>query len=176
MIPRTFALMLVWAALSLGGCASTSEWRTTLHEQLPLLGHRNWIVIADSAYPSQTRAGITTIHTGTDQLTVVKAVLEELGKTRHVKPTILLDAELQTVPESDARRITAYRHDLKALLGDRASQSLPHMEIIKKLDASAELFHVLILKTDLALPYTSVFLELDCGYWDAEAEKRMRSK
>jgi hypothetical protein len=27
----------------------------------------------------------------------------------------------------------------------------------------------------MALPYTSVFLELDCGYWNAEKEQRLRS-
>ncbi len=26
-------------------------WQQRLSERLPLLGHRNWIVIADSAYP-----------------------------------------------------------------------------------------------------------------------------
>jgi hypothetical protein len=27
----------------------------------------------------------------------------------------------------------------------------------------------------MALPYTSVFLQLDCGYWSPEAEKRLRT-
>jgi hypothetical protein len=42
------------------------------------------------------------------------------------------------------------------------------------LDKAAETFRVLVLKTDLALPYTSVFLELDCGYWSPGAERRLR--
>jgi hypothetical protein len=33
-----------------------------------------------------------------------------------------------------------------------------------------------MIKTDLALPYTSAFLELDCGYWPAEAEQKLRQK
>jgi hypothetical protein len=41
-------------------------------------------------------------------------------------------------------------------------------------NSSAEKFHVLILKTNMTLPYTSVFIELDCGYWSAEAEARLR--
>jgi hypothetical protein len=32
----------------------------------------------------------------------------------------------------------------------------------------------LIVKTDMTIPYTSVFFELDCGYWNAEAEQRLR--
>jgi hypothetical protein len=26
----------------------------------------------------------------------------------------------------------------------------------------------------MTIPYTSVFFELDCGYWNAEAEVRLR--
>ena len=42
------------------------------------------------------------------------------------------------------------------------------------LDEAGQTFRVLIIKTDMTLPYTSVFLQLDCGYWTAEAEKRLR--
>ena len=51
---------------------------------------------------------------------------------------------------------------------------LPHEQIIHKLDQAAEMFRVLILKTDGTIPYTSVFFELDCGYWNADAEQRLR--
>jgi hypothetical protein len=51
---------------------------------------------------------------------------------------------------------------------------MTHMEIIEKLDESAKLFNVLLFKTDLTLPYTSVFVELDCGYWDGDKEARLR--
>jgi len=33
---------------------------------------------------------------------------------------------------------------------------------------------VLIIKTELAIPYTSVFFELDCSYWAADAETKLR--
>ncbi len=49
------------------------------------------------------------------------------------------------------------------------------MDIIKRLDESSKLFNVTILKTGEILPYTSVFLELDCGYWDGDKETRLRS-
>jgi hypothetical protein len=41
-------------------------------------------------------------------------------------------------------------------------------------DQSARAFRVLIIKTNLTLPYRSVFLQLDCGYWSAEAGQRLR--
>ena len=51
-----------------------------------------------------------------------------------------------------------------------------HEDIIRELDASAELFDVLIIKTDLAIPYTSVFFQLECGYWNTESETQLRNK
>jgi hypothetical protein len=46
--------------------------------------------------------------------------------------------------------------------------------IIEQLDQAGESFKVVIIKTDLVLPYTSVFIRLDCGYWSAEAEAALR--
>jgi L-fucose mutarotase/ribose pyranase (RbsD/FucU family) len=149
-------------------------WQQTLAERLPLYGHRNWIVIADAAYPDQSRDGIETIATGADQITVVKEVLAALGKTTHVKPTVYTDAELKFVDEKDAPGIKNYRTELDKLLGTRAVTVLPHEQIIAKLDQAGQTFRVLILKTTLTVPYTSVFLQLECGYWNADAEKRLR--
>jgi len=45
---------------------------------LPLYGHRNWIVVADSAYPAQSKSGIQTIASGEDQIPVVQKVLDAI--------------------------------------------------------------------------------------------------
>ena len=45
-----------------------------------------------------------------------------------------------------------------------------HVEIIAKLDESAKLFRILILKTLLTIIYTSIFIQSDCGYWTSESE------
>jgi hypothetical protein len=149
-------------------------WRATLDERLPLLGHRNWIVVADSAYPWHTSPGIETVDTGEDHVTVVRGVLEAVARSRHVRPVVHLDAELPLVAEAHAPGITACREALAAALGGLPPVSLPHEEIIGRLDAAGRTFRVLLLKTTLALPYTSVFVELDCGYWSAEAERALR--
>lgn len=152
------------------------EWQARLNRELPLLGHRNWIAVVDSAYPLQTSAGIETLETNAEQLDVVRDVLDELRKVKHVRPVVFTDAELKMVPEDDAAGVTAYRHALDALFRGGAVQSLPHQEIIEKLDEAGETFHVLVLKTTMTIPYTSVFLRLDCGYWSDEQEKRLRQK
>ncbi len=151
------------------------SWKAKLQEELPLLGHRNWIVIVDSAYPLQTSPGVETIVTGSDQLTVCRAVLDALAKTKHVQPVVFTDLELTKVPEADAPGITAYREALGKLLAGRPVQSLLHEKIIAQLDEAGKTFHVLVLKTNLTIPYTSVFLRLDCGYWNPDAEQRLRN-
>jgi len=90
--------------------SEAQDWKSEVAETLKLFGHRNWIVVADGAYPQQSNPAIKTI------------------------------------------------------------------TIIRDLDAAAKLFNVLIIKTDLAIPYTSVFYQLECGYWNAAAEERLRKE
>ena len=155
--------------------APSPAWRITLDQRLPLLGHRNWIVVADSAYPWQASAGIETIDTGSDHVAVVRGVFEAIAGSRHVRPVVHLDAELPFVPEAHAPGIASCRDALAAALGGLATVSLPHEEIIALLDEAGRTFRIVLLKTTLALPYTSVFVRLDCGYWSAEAEEALRS-
>ncbi len=163
--------LLVIVVLSVVGC---SGWKNKLNTDLPVLGHRNWILIADSAYPAQARAGIETIYTGQSQIETTRTVLAAVDKAAHVNPNIYLDAEIEYVTEDAAPGIDKYRKELSALLGSRQVKHVKHEDLIAKLDEAAKTFRVLILKTDLTLPYTSVFLELDCGYWNPEAEAKMR--
>jgi hypothetical protein len=151
-----------------------NDWHIRLQQELPLLGHRNWIAVVDSAYPLQTSAGIKTINTNADQLEVVKTVLAEFAKAKHVRPVIFTDAELKAVPESDAAGVTAYREALTNLVGKTEAQSMPHEEIISKLDEAGKTFRILVLKTNLTIPYTSIFIRLECAYWKPDAEKRLR--
>lgn len=167
--------LLLAVILTLAPGLPAADWKQTLHKELPLLGHRNWIVIADSAYPWQTATGVETIATGAGQLEVTRSVLESLSKSKHIRPVIMTDSELPFIPERNALGISAYRDALRKLLNNRQVQSLPHEEIIKKLDNAGKTFHVLLLKTNHTQPYTSIFLQLECGYWSPEAEKELRS-
>jgi RbsD / FucU transport protein family len=177
LILASVCLLPVFAFAQAGTTANTGshqDWRVRLNQQLQMMGHRNWIAVVDSAYPLQTSNGIETVETNDDQLEVVKTVLNQIAKAKHVRPVIFTDAELKVVPESDAKGVTAYREALSHLLAKDDAQSLPHEEIISKLDEAGKTFHILILKTTLTIPYTSVFIRLDCGYWSADAEKRLR--
>ena len=161
-------------SLMTGILSAADNWKEKLQKELPLLGHRNWIVVADSAYPLQTAPGIETIYVEADQLEVVKGVIAELAKTKHVKPTIYTDAEMKFVAEKNAPGIGTYRDGLEKILANQPVQVLPHEEIISKLDEAGKTFKVLIIKTTLTKPYTSVFFQLQCGYWNADSEAALR--
>lgn len=152
-----------------------SAWQDALRRRLPLLGHRNWIVIADSAYPAQSAPGITTMLVDGNHLDIVQQVLAMIAASGHVKPRIHTDSELQYVSEQDAPGVSAYRAKLAELPRWSDVHSTPHEEIIGLLDRAAAMFEVLVIKTPLTIPYTSVFLELDCAYWSVGAEARLRA-
>jgi hypothetical protein len=152
-----------------------SNWEEILKDRLPLYGHRNWLVIADSAYPAQSREGIETIVAKEEQLRVLERAVALLRGCQHVTPTIYTDKELKFVSEADAKGVTRYRERLEDLLRGYQVSSLRHDEIISRLDAVGEKFRVLLIKTNLRIPYTSVFFELGCGYWDGQAEMRLRA-
>jgi len=152
------------------------SWEKILEERLPLFGHRNWIVVADAAYPSQSSPGIETIVSGVSQQVAIKKVLTRLRAYRHVHPVIHVDRELALVDEKDAAGIDSYRNWLKGALKGLSVTMTPHDEIISSLDHAARMFSVLIVKSTMTIPYTSVFIELGCGYWDADAEARLRSR
>jgi hypothetical protein len=168
-----FVATVFFGSTSLAQVA-TADWHAKLKQQLPLLGHRNWILIVDSAYPLQVSPGIETIETGAGQLAVTSAVLDALEHSIHVNPIIYLDAELPYVPAQKFAGMNAYRDDLKKTLHGRTVKSLPHEQILGMISETGRTYKVLVLKTNMAMPYTSVFLQLDCKYWGEEDEQKLR--
>jgi L-fucose mutarotase/ribose pyranase (RbsD/FucU family) len=150
------------------------DWKTEIEQTVKLFGHRNWIVIADGAYPEQSNPAIKTITIDDSQLEAVEFVSHLIEKATHVSANIFIDKEMAYVAEKDAHGIKKYRKDLTGVLKGKPVKTMLHEDIIRELDSSAKLFNVLIIKTDLAIPYTSVFFQLECGYWNAEAENNMR--
>ena len=168
-------LIGLFAILSMAQiCRAQSDWRQKVNDELPLLGHRNWIVVVDSAYPLQSSPGIETISTDADQLTVLDHVLNAIKSSKHVRPIVHTDKELQFVDEHYAPGVEQYRKDLKARLSGLNADSMLHDDLIAKLKETGESFHVLILKTKITIPYTSVFIQLDCRYWSAASEAKLR--
>ena len=169
-----FAVFLLLQTLPVH--AATPEWNKRLAGAMPLLGHRNWILVVDSAYPLQTAPGIETIETNAAQLEVARAVLSEIENSIQVRPVVFMDAELPLISDSDAPGASAYRAEIVKLLRKYPAQSQRHEKLISVIDEAGKTFHVLVLKTNMTIPYTSLFIRLDCKYWSADQEKNLRKK
>ena len=159
-----------------------NNWKPQFDQKLPLLGHRNWIVIADKAFPEQNAAGIEVINTNENLLPVLKYVLQQVEASGHVKPVIYQDKELQFITESQAKGVTSFRLESEKLIKkgntslELQPQTILHEAVFAKLDEASKLFKIVVLKTNETIPYTSVFLQLDCSYWNAEKGKKLREK
>ncbi len=173
---KTLLLAALSCTMICLGADTNSNWQKVLADRLPAYGHRNWIVVADSAYPAQAKDGIETVVADADQLRVLEVVLAALAKSKHVTPIVHTDQELKYLDDAQAPGVEAYRDSLAAIFKDKTVESLPHEKIIEKLDEVSRTFRVLVIKTNMTVPYTSVFLQLDCAYWGPDAEKGLRAK
>jgi hypothetical protein len=152
-----------------------SKWEEIVKQRLQLYGHRNWLVVADAAYPAQSKPGIETIVAGKELTAVLARVFAILRVCKHIRPTIWIDEEFRFMTEKDARGVALHRTRLGGLLAGYRVCALRHEEILSRIDRVSEKFRVLLLKTNTRIPYTSVFFELGCGYWNADAEARLRA-
>ena len=153
-----------------------NAWKQTLTERLPLLGHRNWILVVDSAYPLQTSSGLEVIETNAGQVDVTRAVLAQIKDSIHVRPVIFMDAELPYLTEEDSPGTNAYRQQISAALHDYTIQNELHEKLIAQVASAGKEFKILVLKTRLTVPYSSVFIRLDCKYVSDDAEGRLRTR
>ena len=167
-----FASTLMYAAPA----PAPSGWKARVAAELPLLGHRNWILIVDSAYPLQVSPGIETIETNANQIDVVRSVLSTVNRSIHVRPYIFMDAELPFVPDQDVPGASAYRAQIDALLRGYHVHSELHDKVIADIGETGKSFKVLVLKTNMTIPYSSVFIQLRAKYWSDTDEKRLRQK
>ncbi len=157
----------------LGG--TSSDWKTVVQNRLPLYGHRNWIVVADSAFPVYAEPGIETIVANEDLPTVLKYVANAISSSRHIRPAVFLDKELQFIDEQDYPGVSELRRTIAATFMRDQISSLPHVEVMSRIDEAGTTFRILFIKTRGTIPYTSVYLRLDCGYMSDEMERKIRT-
>lgn len=156
--------------------AETLSWQEELADALPRLGHRNWIVVADSAYPEQVGGGIRTVTAADSHLSVVRHVAQAISSAPHVRAAAGLDYELAYLQDDDGGRLADYKAELTAALSGRDVSYQLHEEWIAELDKASRIFRILLIKTPMTMPYTTVFFKLECGYWDDASESRLRER
>ena len=172
-------LVFLFIAGTLQGPAApgpaAADWQNTMQQRLPLFGHRNWIDVSDAAFPAYTQAGIETIFVNQDLPTVLSDVAKSIASSKHVRATAFVDKEVPFVEEKDYPGVTQLKQAIHRTFEKSSISSIPHAEAISKMDEAAKQFRVLIIKTNTTIPYTTVFLRLDCGYLTDEVDAKIKN-
>ena len=163
----------------LGGCAGLGGgegWKTEIALQTTQLGYRNWIVIAEASFPAHSRAGVRQVNSYQPVPVVLDEVLKALEQTEHVRPRIFLTRELRAVENDMAPGVDELREQLQVALHGHEAMELEQESLMTLVEDSRKSFDVLVIRTSTALPYATIFIELEPGYWDGESEQLLREK
>lgn len=170
---------LIFASVLLSGCGMINQgnsWRDALAAQTAQLGYRNWIVIAEASFPAHSRPGVRQINANEEIPVVVDEVLRTLEQTEHVTPRIYLAREMRVVENDYAPGIDEFRKQLQGSMHAHETTELEQQSLMTLMEDTTKSFEVLVIRTTTALPYTSVFMELQPGYWNADSESRLREQ
>lgn len=175
---RTFLFLVI--ALLVQGCTPMggggASWKSSVRRQTAELGFRNWIVIAEASFPAYSRNGVNLVTANAEVPEVFAHVLQEIEQTQHVKPNVYLTRELRSMNNDVAPGIDEFRTKTQQILAGRDYTSLDQESLMTLLADANRSFEVLIIRTTSALPYSSIFIELQPGYWDAESEQQLRDR
>lgn len=105
---------------------------------------------------------------------VLRFVLSAIHESGHVSPNVFLDRELGFLTDDLCPGVSALRSSIRFETGQLQCSEGAHEVILEKLNMEGANYSVLVIKTNTMIPYTSVFLQLECGYWDSDREKLLR--
>jgi hypothetical protein len=173
-------LMVIAAAFGSFGCMAMggggNGWQAAVDRQSGQLGYRNWIVISEASFPALSRIGVRQVNAPVEIPEALDYVLHALERTENVRPHVYLTRELRSVENDFAPGIEQHRERLKGALHGHEITELDQQSLLTLLEDANRSFDVLVVRTQSALPYSSVFLELQPGYWDADSETRLRER
>lgn len=174
-------LPLLLSTFLLGGCGSSHRaetppppWGEVVSREVNALGIQNWVIVAESSFPVVSRRGVRTLVIDAEVPAVVDYVVKELEKSETVVPSFSTARELPFVKNDNAPGIDEFRKLLKASLQGHQVREMEHRSLTLLAHSDSAKYAVLVLKTKSALPYSSVFIELDSGYWDRASEAKLR--
>ena len=171
-------LLLPLMAFLAQGCASVggAPWKAMVQQRTSELGFRNWIVIAEASFPAYSRAGVHQVSADVEVSEALSYVLEAIDQTQHVRPHVFLTREMRSMSNDVAPGIDEMRAKTQQSLAGLEFASLDQESLMSLLADANRSFDVLLIRTNTALPYSSVFIELQPGYWDAESEQQLRDR
>ncbi len=170
-----FALSV--ALLSIG-CVGhpDNSWQAAVDRQTGQLGYRNWIVVAEASFSAHNRPGLRQVTSTADVPETLDYVLNALEQTENVRPHIYVPREMRAVENDFAPGMDEFRKKLAHSMHGHETTELDQESLITLMKDANRSFDVLVIRTATALPYTSVFLELQPGYWDVDSETRLRDR
>jgi L-fucose mutarotase/ribose pyranase (RbsD/FucU family) len=176
---KSLSCLTILAFLACIGCGTVQnsrDWKGSVNQQVNQLGYRNWIVVSEASFPAHSRPGTRQVISDAEVPEVLDYVLHAMEQTQHVRPRIYLTREMRSVENDFAPGIDTMRENIRASLHGHEPTELDQQSLITLLESANQSYDVLVIRTHTALPYTSVFLELQPGYWDAESEDRLRER
>lgn len=153
-----------------------NTWKAAVDRQISQLGYRNWIVVAEASFPAHSRPGVRQVPAAVDIPEAVDYVLNAMERTENVRPNVYLTREMRSVENDFAPGIDEMRKKIRSSLHQSEVIELDQNTLLTMLEDANRSFDVLVIRTQTPLPYCSVFLELQPGYWDAESEDRLRKR
>src|ERR1700744_4646941 len=109
---------------------ASADWQKTFAERLPAFGHRNWIIVADAAFPAYTQNGIETLVADQDLPQVLRYVGRAISSSRHVRAHVLFDQELHFIQEEDYPGVGEVRDEIDRTFGRSTLSSVPHAQVL----------------------------------------------
>lgn len=152
------------------------KWDKAIREEVRPLGAGNWVVVADAGFPVHSRKGVKVIVLDAEAPKVLNEVLIAIDEMPQVEPRFSVTRELRGLRDSEVRGIESYRVSLDRALSGYGAQALDAHSLMAILEDASSKFAVLVIKTRTKIPYSAVFCELDSGYWDGQAERRLRER
>ena len=140
------------------------------------MGIGNWVIISESSFPAHSGRGVRTVNVDSEIPQVLDFVVDYFDHSQNVTPNFNTARELPFVENDRAPGIDEYRKLLKKSLHGHTIREMDHDSLALLAQRNSGKFAVLVIKTTTALPYSSIFIELDTGYWDRDSEDALRKK
>lgn len=161
------------------GCGlfpNSRDWKDPVNQQVNQLGYGNWIVVAEASFPAHSRIGARQVISDAEVPEVIDYVLKSLEQNQYLRPELYVTREMRSLENDFAPGIDYTRERIRESLHGHETTEIDQQSIITLLESANKSYDVLVIRTTTALPYTSVFIDLQPGYWDAQSEDRLRQR
>lgn len=149
-------------------------WANALDDEIKALGSYNWIIVADSTFPALSSKGAHILVLPTDIPNALEQTIQSIEGLGHIRPRIYETRESLELTQANAPGITIHNTAVSNALAGRESIHLSQHTIQRLILDAGKQYRILVIKTETTLPYSAVYLELESGYWDSQAETALR--